>query len=31
MEVYIAAGRYLLAGKAVYGLVIGDHSGVREL
>ena len=31
VEVYVAPGRYLFARKAVYGLVIGDHSGVREL
>jgi len=31
MEVYVAPGRYLFARKAVYGLVIWYHSGVREL
>jgi len=31
MEVYVAPGGYLFAEKAVYGLIIWDHGGVRKL
>jgi len=31
VEVYVAPGRYSFARKAVYGLIIWDHDGVRKL
>ena len=31
VEVYVAPGRDLFAREAVYGFVIWDHSGVKEL
>jgi len=31
VEVYVAPGGYSFAGKAVYGLIIWDHGGVRKL
>ena len=31
MEVNVAPGGYLFAGKAIYWLVIWDHGGVRKL
>ena len=31
VEVYVALGGYLFAGKAIYWLVIWDHGGVRKL
>jgi len=31
VEVYIAPDGYLFAGKAIYGLIIWDHGGVRKL
>jgi len=31
VEVYVAPGGYLFAGKAIYGLIIWDHGGVRKL
>ena len=31
VEVYVAPGGYLFAGKAIYGLIIWDHGSVRKL
>jgi len=31
VEVYVAPGGYLFARKAIYGLIIWDHGGVRKL
>ena len=31
MEVYVASGGYLFAGKAIYGLIIWYHGGIKKL